>query len=151
MKRLTSVQRIAALCITRAMKITATDLLEVHANLLPIPLLLQNTCYRAIVQISTHPSTHPLHGLVHRAVNQYVASHHTSLHRFTCQYAIIPQEIETLLPARRPPYSSNYFKSHIASSKEDPIKEHAQIVDEIQVYSDRSRYKGRIGAAAVLF
>jgi len=49
-RRLTTVQRIAALAITGAMKTTATDLvLEVHANLLPISLLLQNTCHRAIV------------------------------------------------------------------------------------------------------
>lgn len=60
-KHLTSVQRIALLAITGAMRSTTTDLLEVHANVLPITLLLQNTCHRAIVHMSALPNTHPLH------------------------------------------------------------------------------------------
>lgn len=150
-KRLTSVQRIAALAITGAMKSTATDLLEVHANLLPIPLLLQNTYHRAIVRLATHPDTHPLYGPVRRAARHYVASHRSSLHRLTHQYTIIPEDIETLLPTRRPPSSTNLHKTHIAASKEMAIQEHLQLSDAIQIYSDGSGHQGGIGAAAVLF
>jgi hypothetical protein len=60
-KKLSSIQRIAALAITGAMKTTATDLLEVHANLLPPTLLLQNHCHRAVICLTTHPKTHPLY------------------------------------------------------------------------------------------
>jgi hypothetical protein len=44
-KKLTSMQRIAALSITSAMRTSPTDVLEAHANLLPIPLLLQKICH----------------------------------------------------------------------------------------------------------
>jgi hypothetical protein len=49
-KCLTSVQRIAAISITGAMRSTPTDSLEAHANLLPIPLFLQKICHRATVK-----------------------------------------------------------------------------------------------------
>jgi len=60
-KKLTSVQRIAALAITGALRSTATDLIETHANLLPITLLLQNTCHRAIIRLTALPNPHPLY------------------------------------------------------------------------------------------
>ncbi|KAG2068144.1 hypothetical protein BDR04DRAFT_1025367 [Suillus decipiens] len=63
-KKLASVQCIIAIAITGAMRTTASNLLEVHANLLPTSLLLQNTCHRAIVHLITHPKTHPLYTLV---------------------------------------------------------------------------------------
>ncbi|OJA19934.1 hypothetical protein AZE42_14044, partial [Rhizopogon vesiculosus] len=57
-RRLTSVQRIAAISMTGAMRSSATDALEAHANLLPISLQLQNICHRAIVRLTAHPDTH---------------------------------------------------------------------------------------------
>ncbi|OJA12400.1 hypothetical protein AZE42_10041 [Rhizopogon vesiculosus] len=44
-RRLTSVQRIAAISMTGVMRSSATDTLEAHANLLPISLHLQNICH----------------------------------------------------------------------------------------------------------
>jgi len=117
-KQLTSVQHITALAITRAMRSTATDLLEVHANLPPIPLGLQNTCHRAIVWLATHPSPHPLHSPVCCAANCFVRSHCTSLHRLTRQFSIIPHDLEIILPARKPPQSSNIHRTRIASTKQ---------------------------------
>lgn len=139
------------MAITGALKTSATDVLEAHANLLPIPLLLQNTCHRAIIRLTAHPDTHPLHHPLRKAATRYVGSHRTSLHRLTNRLAIIPDKIESLIPARRPPSSKNPWQTHIASSKEEAIKEHEQLTDTIQVYSDGSGYKGQIGAAAVLF
>lgn len=133
------------------MKTTATDALEAHANLLPIMLLLQNTCHRAIIRLTTHPSTHPLYLPLRRATRRYVGSHRSSLHRLTHHYAIDPDEVETLIPARRSPSTKNPWTTHIADSKEAAITEHEQLTDVIQVYCDGSGYKGKIGAAAVLF
>jgi len=44
-RRLSSIQRIAAIAIMGAMKSTASDIMEAHANLLPTSLLLQNACH----------------------------------------------------------------------------------------------------------
>ncbi|KAG2064522.1 hypothetical protein BDR04DRAFT_1035080, partial [Suillus decipiens] len=38
----------------------------------------------------------------------------------------------------------------IASSVKDPMKEEAEAVEELRVYSDRSAFKGGVGEAAVL-
>jgi hypothetical protein len=149
-KRLTSVQRIALLTITGAMRSTATDLLEVHANVLPITLLLQNFCHRAIVRISALPKTHPLHGPVRRAAGRYVTSHRSSLHRLTHLFAINPDEIESLKPTTIAPSSSCPYKTQISERKK-AIEEHANLEDEIQVYCDGSGYKKNIGAAAILY
>jgi hypothetical protein len=70
--KMSTVQRIAAITITGAMRSTTTDTLEAHANLLPIALLLQNTCHRAIIRLAAHPPTHPLHAHVRRTAKRYV-------------------------------------------------------------------------------
>jgi hypothetical protein len=99
-KHLNTVQCIALLAITGAMRSTATDLLEVHANTLPITLLLQNFCHRAIVHISALPTSHPLYNPVRQAAKLQVSSHRSSFHKLTKMYAITPADIETLNPAR---------------------------------------------------
>jgi ribonuclease HI len=133
------------------MRTTPTDLLEVHANILPMSLLLQNACHRATVHIATHPSSHPLHDPIRRAANRYVGSHRSSLHILTRQFAIIPRDIESLNPAHKPPQHSNIHRVRIANSKQKAIEEHIRLTDTIQIYSDGSGHEGKIGAAAVLF
>jgi hypothetical protein len=130
-KKMTSVQRIAALAITGAMRTTATDLLEAHTNLLPITLLLQNTCHQAIIQLAAHPSSHPLHTHVKRTAACYVEKHRTSLHRLTCSFHIDPAEIETLTGAIQHPSHTCPYSVHIAETKEKSIEELAQLPDRI--------------------
>jgi ribonuclease HI len=150
-KQISTVQQITAIAITVAMKTTATDILEVYTNLLPTTLLLQNTCYRAIMCITTHPKTHPLYEPLRQAACRYVNSHRTSLHKLTHQFTVIPDDIKTLIPSRRSPSSTNPWSMHIAKTKEEAITEHEQLTDDIQVYSDSSWYKGQVGTAATLF
>jgi hypothetical protein len=59
-RKLTSVQRMATIAITGAMKTTATDVMEAHANILPIELLMLYVCYRAAARMVTLPASHPL-------------------------------------------------------------------------------------------
>jgi hypothetical protein len=68
-RKMTTVQRIMAIAIMGAMKTTATDVLEAYANLLPITLLLQNTCHHAIICLASYPTTHPLHAHVRRTAS----------------------------------------------------------------------------------
>lgn len=48
-KWMASIQHIATLAMIDAMRSTATNVLEVHTNILPTTLLLQNACHRAII------------------------------------------------------------------------------------------------------
>jgi hypothetical protein len=135
-RKMTTVQRIAAIAITGAMKTTATDVLEAHANLLPITLLLQNTCHRAIIRLAAHPPTHPLHAHVKRTASRYVRRHRTSLHRLTRSFNIVLAEIETLTGAARHPSYQRPYSIQIAATKKDSIKEQAQLTDSIQIFTD---------------
>jgi hypothetical protein len=58
--RLTAIQRKAAIAITGAMKTTATDVLDAHANLLPMQLLIEKMCSQAALCLATIPKHHPL-------------------------------------------------------------------------------------------
>jgi ribonuclease HI len=150
-KRMASIQRIATLAMTGAMRSTATDVLEAHTNILPTTLLLQNACHRAIIRIAAHPKSHPLYNPVRQAARYYVSHHRSSLHRLTRSFAIDPLLIETLIPARCAPSTKCPYKTHIADTREAAADEHLHLTDQIQVYSDGSGANGKIGAAAILF
>ena len=70
--KLASIQRRAALMITGAMKTTATDVLEVMANLIPFHLLVEKYRHRAAVRLATLPKSHPLHKPVANAASRLV-------------------------------------------------------------------------------
>ncbi len=65
--KLAGTQRQAALAATGAMKTTATDAAEVHANLLPFLLLISKICLQAVLQYTTLPTSHPLAKIIQRA------------------------------------------------------------------------------------
>jgi len=59
--RLASVQRMATLAITGAMHTTATDMLDLHAGIWPMDLMLHRVCHRAALRVVSLPGSHPLH------------------------------------------------------------------------------------------
>ena len=59
-RRLTSIQHLATTAITGALQSTATDVLDLHANVLSIELLLHCVCHRAAVRLAMLPASHPL-------------------------------------------------------------------------------------------
>src|SRR6266481_3184361 len=80
-KRLTSIQRIATLAITGAIRSTASDIMEAHAYLAPIELLLDKVCHRSTLRMASLPAEHPLHKLVrHSAPEVRFSPVQTPLH-----------------------------------------------------------------------
>src|SRR6266481_7713720 len=69
-KRLTSIQRIATLAITGAIRSTASDIMEAHAYLAPIELLLDKVCHRSTLRMASLPAEHPLHKLVRQSARR---------------------------------------------------------------------------------
>ena len=67
-RKLTRVQRQAALHITGAMRTSPTDSLDVHADLLLFQLLVEKVLHRAAVRLATLPVLHPLMRHVNKAV-----------------------------------------------------------------------------------
>jgi hypothetical protein len=69
-RKLNSIQRCALITITGALKSTASDVLEVYTNILPMHLTLNRACCRAAVRLATLPTSHPLSKPVARAANR---------------------------------------------------------------------------------
>lgn len=66
------VQRMAAILIKGAMRSTASDLLDAHANIPPFQQTLRSHCHRAALRLATLPKDHPLHKGIESA-HRYVA------------------------------------------------------------------------------
>ncbi|KAL7277809.1 hypothetical protein ACG7TL_002174 [Trametes sanguinea] len=154
-RKLARVQRQALLVMTGAMRSTATDVMEAHADLLPFPLLIDKLCQRATVRLCTLPTSHPLHPHVLRASRRYVKSHRAPLHEllYTYRESARPEEMEKVQPTRRHPRAKLPHSTAVAASKEAAIEDDKQWAEDggIRVYSDGSDVDGGVGAAAVLY
>jgi ribonuclease HI len=136
---------------TRALRTTATDMLEAHANLLPLDLRIQNLCHQAAVRLASHPTSHPISPLLRRASKGYVKRHKSSLHHLTHAYNLKPDTIEKIYLAQRQPNDKSPHNSRIAKSREASICLHDKQLHGTWVYTDGSGLNGNIGAAAVLY
>ena len=97
-KKIESAQRTAALAITGAMRTTATDTLNVHANLLPVHLMIQQALFRSSLRLSGLPTSHPLKPHIKWIERKDVKHHRSALHKLIHTLGVYPQQIETVLP-----------------------------------------------------
>jgi ribonuclease HI len=151
--RLTSLQRLAAIAITGALKTTATDVLELHAGILPMQLLMHKVCHRATLRLASLPKSHPLHPILRIRAKRYIKTHRSPLHQLTNIYDISPNEMEVISPVRSPP--AYVPRIHTRATTNDPRASRESTgqrrESEIQVFSDGSGIDGKVGAAAILY
>ncbi|KAJ3554396.1 hypothetical protein NM688_g3131 [Phlebia brevispora] len=152
-RRLSQIHRQALLIMTGGMKTTPNEIMEAHADILPLRLLIDQICHRATARLCTLPPTHPLYPLVRRAAGRYVKRHRSNLHELFHRYQLKPSDVETIRTARRTPYWKSRFKTEIAKNDDAAEKDDDQWSERpgIRVYTDGSDYRGGVGAAAVLF
>lgn len=150
-KRILTIQRTAALAATGALKTTPTDALLAHADILPAPLLIQHTLYRATLRLSSLPETHPLHSHVNRIARTNVKRHRAALHRLIHDLNVSPKEIETINPCPIPPSALPSHTTVIATSKKEAIEDLRKVTDRTLVFTDGSCTGGQVGAAAVMY
>jgi hypothetical protein len=149
--KLASIQRRAALMITGAMKTTATDIVEVMANLIPFNLLVDKYRQRAAIRLATLPATHPLQKPVANAASRIVKQHPTPLHDLIHRYNIKPQNVETIKAVRFDTIWKPKVTAKIASNADIAIENVDQDNPDVKVFTDGSGMEGKIGAAAVLY
>lgn len=113
-RKLTSIQRIATTAITGAMRTTATDTLEAHADIQPIELTLLETCHRAVLRLASLPKSHPLHKPISTCARRMVKRHASPLHNLLHTFGIKLDAYETIVPALLPPNKTNTFMTEIA-------------------------------------
>jgi ribonuclease HI len=149
--KLARVQRQAALAITGAMRTTASDILDAHANLLPFQLLVDKVVHRAAVRLACLPSKHPLAARVHRAATRYVKKHRTPIHEIMHAYTLEPHMMEKIETVVRGPKWEPAFKIRVPQKEEVAIAELRNDTAQVKVFSDGSCIDGGVGAAAVLY
>ena len=143
------VQQIATLHITGAMQTTATDLLDAHADLLPIRLALDRHSHNAALHLLSLPDNHPLHPHIHRAT-QPIKRYKSPLHRLLQAHNLKAGELETIHPNRLHPAWAPPFHTSL-QNEEEVIAFNKANAASIKIYSDRSSTKGCVGAAATLY
>jgi len=157
MSQMARVQRMATLLITGGMRSSATDILDAHANILPIQQTLRKLCFRSILRIATQPATHPLAKGAQAAFNycekrQFKGRkrHPSPLHKLMNEFQVNPAKMEKILPTRHYPKWEADVETHIAHSAEEAIIEDEEATEDWRVYSDGSAVEEGVGAAAVL-
>jgi ribonuclease HI len=153
-RRLATVQRLATLGTTGAMRTTATDTLDAHANLLPTRLLVRKHCHNALLRMATLPEDHPLARPLWAASRPLTKSKPTTLN-ILCHILgdVCPGTIETIPAFNLPPWEASAFRTVVSDDRKAAVDEAVARTGkiELRVYSDGSGFEGQAAAAAVLY
>lgn len=147
------IQRTAALAITGALRSTAGDILDLHANLLPIQILLEQHNRRSYIRLCTLPESHMLNGHVW-AAHSNKAQHKEKpypLLSMAHRNDIPPSYVEKIGPRKRPPTYTPAFDAHIDESRKDSIENEGNDKSRIKIYTDGSGIDDKVGAAALMY
>lgn len=152
-KKLTSIQRLAAIRIAGALRSTRGDALGVHADLWPIRLLADKVCYRSTIRLCTLDEEHPLHRHIQRAVKHQVKSHPSPLHTLFATYHLRPDDIETIHTYSHDMKWTRQFTDRIEENREKAIKYTNTVIRSTRntVYTDGSANQDGVGAAVILY
>ena len=150
--QMTKLQRLASLAIVGGMKSTPTDLLDVHAGLLPVELMLLCICHGAMVKLCTLPDTHPLHPLVQASHRSWNKKHRDPIKNALRIFKLDPRKFEPIAPDLTPPPSSlSCIIPVISEDHEESILVESGDTSDYRIYTDGSGYEGKTGASAVLY
>ncbi len=103
LRSLQKIQRVATIAITDALRTTPTPLLDAHAGLLPMELVLSKASHRAAVRLLTLPHTHPLHRIIKDARRKPLNKHLGSVDLAIATLNIGNAKMETITPTTNEP------------------------------------------------
>jgi len=151
LRALGKIQRIATIAINGALRTTPTDSLDAHANILPVKLMMEKVCHRAVVRTCTLPHTHPLQEVIQGYAARTLRKQPPPLYNLLCIFNIEPGDMETIRPVTRPPSHTHSFTTAKAKSREASIEFEKADTAEIKIFVDGSGIDGNTGAAVVLY
>ena len=140
----------AAIAIMGVMRTTATDVLDLHAGLTPVPLMLHRICHQATLRPASLPETHPLHSVFRTQAKQYIKLHRSPLHELASTYDITPGSIKPTTPTQ----SSLVYtlKARVPMLPLSEAEEEELIEEDVvQVFLDGLGLGGQVGAATVIY
>jgi len=146
-----------SLLITGGMRTTASDITNIHANLLPFQQNLRKICHRSALRMSTLPESHPLHKGLNAAYRycskrdfQKRKRHPSPLHNLANVFQLDPTKSETILPVRHNTKWIPDVEISIASKTEEAYYKDQAANEDIRAYSDGSAIDGGVGGGAVI-
>ena len=147
-----TIQRAGALAITGGLRTLATDLLNAHAYLLPAMLTVRKWCHHALIRMAMLPKEHPLHKYIKQHRIGKIKRHKGPLHHLTKWFKVDANAIKKIPSTARDPSKIGKIPLviSITENREDLIKETEGAPEDLQIYSDSSALKGKVGAAAIL-
>ena len=143
------VLRTHALASTGAMCTTSTEVTVAHANIAPLPFLLQRLCFRSFARMSTLPSSNPIHREIRQAA-RLRKRHRSPLHHLAAVFTPHPKQVEEIKALRHSPKWSPLTSIVIDEDTEEAIKRAQEADEEVQIFTDGSGINNSIGAAAIL-
>jgi len=150
-KKLDSVQRMAATQATGGLRTTPTDLLFAHADMVPMKQLIRAHCHRAAVRLATLHTSHPLYKTVHKAAKAYPKRHPSPIHNILHISKIKPHSIEKIDFRPRHPCWKPPLTIEIGPTRDEACQAERDSEADIKIYTDGSGKDGKIGASAILY
>jgi ribonuclease HI len=151
LREFSKLQRLATVAINGALRTSPTDLLDAHAGLLPMDLLLKKICFRSLMRICTLPASNPVSSQAVRYFTKPAKSHRTNIQQLLTLFGTDPLILEVVPVVTRPPVFDLPLDISIADSKEEALEQEAKDPADIRIYSDGSCQGGYVGASAVLY
>jgi ribonuclease HI len=150
MAKLGSIQRQAGILITGAMRSTASDVIDIHANLLPIRILIDTILLRAAARLGTLGNGHPLAKTAKKSERFRIKKHRGPVDELIQRFGIQPSKMEKILAVRQPP-EWTFGGEVIIRDQGEAMQLEREDEAEWKVYTDGSGIDGQVGAAAVIY
>ena len=90
-------RRIASLAITRTLRTTPNNFIDVYAGIFPIKLALLQVCHYVIIQILTLPEYHLLHQIINKAKQDPLTKHLSLINLLLKQFNIKDTKMENII------------------------------------------------------
>ena len=130
LRNLQKAQIIATTPITGTLRSAPTNLLDAHAGLLRMELVLMKACHRAMTRMLTLPNSHPLHNTIMKAKWNPPDKHLSPLDQLIKIFKMRNLKLETIDLTVRNKAENNTYTMVITKSREDSISfEHYDIAD----------------------
>ena len=127
------------------------DVMEVHANIPPVELLMHRVCHRAVIRLAALPDSHPLYKPVLTCTHRWAKHHLSPIHVLLRAYDIKPAVYETLSLANRPPNGKCALTTDIDSTRDGSKMADLEDDAALKIYTDGSGQDGMDSTAAVLY
>lgn len=123
LRELGKLQRMVTTTINGTLRTSPTDLLDAHAGLLPMDLLLKKICFRSKIQVCTTPLTNPVSCQAVKYYTKPARSHSTNIQKLIELFVINPTTFKTVPAVSRPPTYQLSLDVCVTNSKEDVIEQ----------------------------